>query len=335
MGELYPLSKQFHEFTDLALEVRDLEEMARSDVDEDLRSIAKAELAEKRQTLRRLEESLVIAILPKDETDSRNVILELRPAAGGDEAAIFSGDLLRMYFRFAETRGWAFEVLESVPAEHGGYKFVSATIAGDNVFGALKHESGVHRVQRVPATESQGRIHTSTVTVAVLPEPTEVDVELPESDLRIETMRASGPGGQHVNKTESKVRVVHLPTGLAVTIQDERSQLKNKEKAIKLLRARLFDLERQRQHEAYSAERRAKIGMGDRSEKIRTYNYQQGRITDHRVPISVHGQLQAVMEEGEGLGTITGALELFYRVQRMQEMSESEGFGGQFVPHKL
>ena len=236
-----------------------------------------------------------VALLPKDEADSRSAILEIRPAAGGDEASLFAAELFAMYQKYAGLKGWRFEVLEYDDTGLGGMKGGMAEITGRNVFARLKYESGVHRVQRVPATESQGRIHTSTVTVAVLPEAEEVDVEIDEGDLRIDVYRASGAGGQHVNKTESAVRITHLPTGIVVAMQEERSQHKNRAKAMKILRARMYEQQRSTLHANRSADRKSQVGTGDRSERIRTYNFPQGRVSDHRINLTLY-KIDRVME---------------------------------------
>jgi peptide chain release factor 1 len=274
--------------------------------DAEMRNIAGEEKRALVEKIGKLEQELRIALLPKDAADERDVILEVRAGTGGDEASLFAGDLFRMYERYAGLQGWKVELISASEGTVGGFKEVIAAIRGQGVFAKLKFESGVHRVQRVPATETSGRIHTSAATVAVLPEAADVDVEIDENDLRIDVFRASGAGGQHVNKTESAVRITHLPTGVVVGVQDERSQHKNKARAMELLRAKLYDMERTRLDSARAAERKGLVGSGDRSQRIRTYNFPQGRVTDHRINLTLH-KLPQVME-GVALGEIIDAL---------------------------
>ena len=262
--------------------------------DAELKEMAQAQLEDARFQLEELEQELKILLLPKDPNDDKNVIIEIRGGAGGEEASLFANSLFRMYSMYAEAHRWKLEILNANPTELGGFKEISFSIAGDAAYSRLKYESGVHRVQRVPETESQGRIHTSTVTVAVLPEADEVELEINPTDLKIDVFRSSGAGGQHINKTESAVRITHLPTGLVVECQDERSQYKNKDKAMKVLRARLFEIKQQEQNEKIASERKMQVGTGDRSERIRTYNYPQGRMTDHRINLTLY-RLESIL----------------------------------------
>jgi peptide chain release factor 1 len=271
------------------------EMLAESKNDPDMREMAEAEIVELKKQLPQLEQNVQIMLLPKDEADERSAILEVRAGTGGDEAALFAADLLRMYQRFAENRGWKFELMDFNETGIGGYKEAVANISGRGVFAKLKFESGVHRVQRVPETESGGRIHTSAATVAVLPEAQDVDIQVRSEDLRIDTYRAQGAGGQHVNTTDSAVRIVHLPSGIVVQCQDGRSQHKNKEKAMTMLRAKLYDHQRQELDRERAASRKGQVGSGDRSERIRTYNYPQGRVTDHRINLTLH-KLDRILE---------------------------------------
>ncbi len=303
-AELEPVARAAGEVRRLRAELEVLAGME-TDADPEIRTMARDEIAVIRDTLPQAERVLALALLPCDAADERAAMLEIRPGTGGDEAALFVGDLLRMYQRFAETQGWRVELISASSSEAGGYKEVVASVTGQGVFARLKFEAGVHRVQRVPATETQGRIHTSAATVAVLPEAEEVDVKIDDKDLRIDVYRSSGPGGQSVNTTDSAVRIVHIPTGMTVIQQDEKSQHKNKAKALKVLRTRLYEAERERLHQERAGARKSMVGSGDRSERIRTYNYPQGRVTDHRINLTLH-RLPEILE-GD-MGDLIGAL---------------------------
>ena len=288
--------------------------------DEEMRSMAKEELAQWEPELAKLEQELKIHLLPKDPNDDKNIFLEIRAGAGGDEAGLFAAELFRLYTRYAEKRGWRVEIIDLNDTGVGGLKEVIAMISGDKVYSDLKYESGVHRVQRVPKTEAQGRVHTSTVTVAVLPEAEDVEVDIQEKDLRIDVMRASGPGGQSVNTTDSAVRITHIPTNTVVICKDEKSQHKNKAKAMKVLKARLLEVEREKQDKEISDNRRSQVGSGDRSEKIRTYNFPQSRVTDHRIGLTLH-QLDAVMN-GD-LDPLIQALRTHYQAEALKQETQT------------
>ena len=304
-ARLEPVVAAITRYQKLIAEIDDLKSIIGGG-DEEMKELAEAELAELEEKLPDVQKELEIMLLPKDEADDMNVILEVRAGTGGDEAALFAGDLFRMYCRHAELNGYKVEILSTSDGDIGGYKEVVVAIRGDSVFARLKFESGVHRVQRVPETESSGRIHTSAATVAVLAEPEEVDVQIDDKDLRVDVFRASGPGGQSVNTTDSAVRITHLPTGIVVSQQDEKSQHKNRAKAMQVLRARLFEAERERLESERSADRRSQVGSGDRSERIRTYNYPQGRVTDHRINLTLH-KLEKIVA-GDSLDDVIDAL---------------------------
>ncbi|MEJ6813044.1 MAG: peptide chain release factor 1 [Octadecabacter sp.] len=290
-AELRPVVEVVRTYQDLTAEIEGAEAMLS---DPEMKELAEMELPELRNRLPAAEQAVKLALIPRDSADGKPALLEIRPGTGGDEAALFAGDLLRMYQKYADTMGWKFEILEESQSELGGIKEVTARMTGNNVFARMKYESGVHRVQRVPETESGGRVHTSAATVAVLPEAEDVDIEINANDIRIDTMRASGSGGQHVNTTDSAVRITHMPSGIVVT-SSEKSQHRNREIAMQVLKTRLYDAERQKLHDERSADRASQVGSGDRSERIRTYNFPQGRMTDHRINLTLY-KLDAVMQ---------------------------------------
>ena len=309
----------YRQLRDAEQQLADAKELLDED-DDEMREMAKAEIKDLTPKIADLQESLNLSLLPRDPLDEKNIILEIRAGAGGDEASLFAGELFELYQRFAAVRGWRVELMSASPGSVGGYKEIIGTIRGDDVYSSLKFEGGVHRVQRVPATESQGRIHTSTVTVAVMPEAEEVDVQIDPDEIRIDVKRASGHGGQSVNTTDSAVRIVHLPTNLIVECQDEKSQHKNKAKAMKILRTRLYDLERARAAAERGEQRRSMVGTGDRSEKVRTYNFPQDRVTDHRINLTVHN-LPKIMS-GD-LGPIVTALRTHAQATALNEGDEN------------
>ena len=320
-ADLSPVVETAEAYRQALAERDDLEAMIDDkSSDSEMRALAREEMEALDERLPELEQDLKLKLLPKDEADKRSCILEIRAGTGGDEAALFAGDLLRMYQRYCVARGWRFEVLEASETEIGGFAQVTAAIEGAGAYGRLKFESGVHRVQRVPVTESGGRIHTSAATVAVLPEAQEVDVDINENDLRVDTYRSQGAGGQHVNTTDSAIRITHLPTGLVVTCQDEKSQHKNRAKAMKVLLARLYDMEREKIDSERAANRKSMVGSGDRSERIRTYNFPQGRVTDHRINLTLY-KLDRMMA-GEALDEVLDALILEDQSAQLADLGE-------------
>jgi peptide chain release factor 1 len=322
-AELAPLVGTIKTYRGVAAEIADLEAMlADPKTDAEMRALAAAEKPALETRRLTLESDIKRALIPKDAMDERNVILEIRAGTGGDEASIFAGDLFRMYERYAAKQGWKVELISASEGTVGGYKEIVAEIRGRGAFARLKFESGVHRVQRVPATEGSGRIHTSTATVAVLPEAEEVDIAINEADLKIDTLRAGGAGGQHVNKTESAVRVTHIPSGIVVMMQEDRSQHRNRAKAFAVLRARLYDFQRQKQDAARAAERRGQVGTGDRSERIRTYNFPQGRVSDHRINLTLYNLPKVI--EGEALGEVIDALVTEHQAALLAAQAEAQ-----------
>jgi peptide chain release factor 1 len=311
-AELEEIVKTGQKYRQVLEQLESTRQMLKEESDEEIRELAREELEQLEEQAAKLENQLKLLIIPPDPNDRKNVVMEIRAGTGGDEAAIFAGDLYRMYQKYCERQGWKTEVLSANYGERGGFKEIIFSVTGNNVYGKLKYESGVHRVQRVPETETQGRIHTSAASVVVLPEVEEVEIEIDPNDLRIDVFRASGHGGQHVNTTDSAVRIVHLPTGITATCQDEKSQHKNKAKAMKVLMARLYDMEMRKQQEQITSQRRSMIRSGDRSEKIRTYNFPQGRVTDHRINLTLY-RLNEIME---------GDLDMIIDELRMAEQEE-------------
>lgn len=319
-ADLRPKVTKIKRYQQVTAELEETEELLAESLEPEMAELAKVELEDLKSEKENLEEEIKVMMLPEDPNDGKNIIMEIRGAAGGDEAQLFAGDLLNMYTRYAENQGWKVEVMSANITGIGGYKEVTLMITGQKVYSKLKFENGAHRVQRVPETESQGRVHTSTATVVVMPEQEELDFDLDENDIRIDIYHASGAGGQHVNKTASAVRMTHLPTGIVVAMQDERSQLKNREKAMKVLRTRVYDSLQSEQQKAFDSERKLAVGTGDRSERIRTYNYPQNRVTDHRIGLTIQ-QLDAIMQGN--IDEIIDALVLYDQTQKLEEMNGS------------
>jgi peptide chain release factor 1 len=315
-SEIAPVVEKYREYKDLTQGIAESKVVLGDEKDPEMRAYAQEELDKLQPRVAQIEEELKVLLLPKDPNDEKNVVLEIRAGTGGDEATLFAAELFRMYTRFAEMKRWKVEVLSSSDSSVGGLKEVIAMIEGDRVYSQMKYESGVHRVQRVPATEQQGRVHTSAVTVAVLPEAEEVDIKIEAKDLRIDTFCSSGPGGQSVNTTYSAVRITHIPTNTVVSCQDEKSQIKNREKGMRVLRSRLYEVEMQKQQDALAKERKSMVGSGDRSEKIRTYNFPQNRLTDHRIGFTIH-QLEQVMD-GK-IQPLVDALIAHYQAEKLKQ----------------
>lgn len=316
-SDITPIIEKYKEYKETKQAIDDAKEML-NESDEEMRQLAKEELSEATERFEKIKEEIKILLIPKDPNDEKNVIVEIRGGAGGDEANIFAGDLYRMYTRYAERQRWKTEIMSSTPSDMGGFKEISFMIIGNGAYSRLKYESGVHRVQRVPDTESGGRIHTSTVTVAVLPEVEDIDFKLDVNEVKFDVFRASGNGGQCVNTTDSAVRATHIPTGLVVSCQDEKSQLKNKEKALKVLASRLYDMELEKQHAEVSAERKSQVGRGNRNERIRTYNFPQGRVTDHRVGLTLH-RLDSIID-----GDLNEIMDTLITTEQAEKLKEGE-----------
>lgn len=316
--DLEKIDNKYKEYEHVLSNIESSKEILAEEKDPEMREMAKAELDELNPEKQKIEEELKTLLIPKDPNDSKNIVIEIRAGAGGDEASIFAGDLYRMYQRFAEKKKWKMELIDFTDGTSGGYKEIVSTISGEDVYGMMKYESGVHRVQRVPATETQGRVHTSAASVAVLPEMDDVDVEIKDAEIRIDTFCSSGPGGQSVNTTYSAVRITHLPTNIVVSCQDEKSQIKNKDKALKVLRSKLYEIELKKQQDELGAQRKSMVGSGDRSDKIRTYNYPQGRVTDHRIGYTVYN-LPNVMDGN--IADFIESLRLADNAERLKEGS--------------
>ncbi|MDM8279366.1 peptide chain release factor 1 [Ligilactobacillus agilis] len=321
MADLRETVEKYNQYKEVSQRISDDEEMLNEGLDDDeMTEMVKAELADSKDEKQALEEEIKILLIPKDPNDDKNIIMEIRGAAGGDEASLFAGDLFNMYSKYAERQGWSIEVIDRNMTEVGGFKEIALLINGKNVYSKLKYESGAHRVQRVPVTESAGRVHTSTATVVVMPEAEDVEIELDPKDIRVDVYRSSGAGGQHINKTSSAVRMTHLPTGIVVAMQDQRSQQQNREKAMKILKARVYDYYASQEQDAYDENRKSAVGTGDRSERIRTYNYPQNRVTDHRIGLSLN-KLDRIMN-GE-LEDIIDALILFDQTKALEKLQDA------------
>lgn len=321
MADLRETVEKYNQYKEVSQRISDDEEMLNEGLDDDeMTEMVKAELADSKDEKQALEEEIKILLIPKDPNDDKNIIMEIRGAAGGDEASLFAGDLFNMYSKYAERQGWSIEVIDRNMTEVGGFKEIAMLINGKNVYSKLKYESGAHRVQRVPVTESAGRVHTSTATVVVMPEAEDVEIELDQKDIRVDVYRSSGAGGQHINKTSSAVRMTHLPTGIVVAMQDQRSQQQNREKAMKILKARVYDYYASQEQDAYDENRKSAVGTGDRSERIRTYNYPQNRVTDHRIGLSLN-KLDRIMN-GE-LEDIIDALILFDQTKALEKLQDA------------